>query len=268
MIMELSTSYSYRLTERDSVFAYAGLPGEPAFGPPAFMHRMSILDSPETPISHHWLDSTHITFGVLTAGYVRDSLKIEASRFHGREPDQFRYDFDIGPLDSTAVRLSWNPAGELSFQVSWADVTSPEQLTPDEDQRKWSASGIYTRPLGNGGWWSTTAAWGRRSTEHDRWLDAYVLETAVHPGEAWTIFGRVERVDNNELLATGDEHHGPTYTTSKASIGALRDFNVAEHVRIGVGALYAVDFVPDALASEYGSHTPGGAMAFVRLKMQ
>jgi hypothetical protein len=30
----------------------------------AFMHREAILDSPETPISHHWLDSTHISFGV------------------------------------------------------------------------------------------------------------------------------------------------------------------------------------------------------------
>ena len=119
LFMELSASYSLRLGERSSLFLYAGLPGEPAFGPPPFMHRMSILDSPEAPITHHWLDSTHITFGVITAGVVHDDFKLEASRFHGREPDEHRYDIETGPLDSTAVRLSWNPddavvaAGEL-----------------------------------------------------------------------------------------------------------------------------------------------------------
>ena len=94
---------------KSSVFLYAGLPGEPAFGPPAFMHREAIIDSPEAPISHHWLDSTHISFGVVTAGLVLDRVKLEVSRFNGREPDQHRWNIETGPLDSTAVRLSWNP---------------------------------------------------------------------------------------------------------------------------------------------------------------
>ncbi|MGZ8364677.1 MAG: hypothetical protein ACXW3D_11375, partial [Caulobacteraceae bacterium] len=94
LFMELSATYAHQITERDSVFVYAGLPGEPAFGPPAFMHRLSIMDSPEAPISHHWLDSTHITFGVVTAGFVHDTWKIEASAFKGREPDEHRYDIE------------------------------------------------------------------------------------------------------------------------------------------------------------------------------
>lgn len=147
-------------------------------------------------------------------------------------------------------------------------MTSPEQLTPDEDQKKWSASGIYTRRVGDGGWWSTTAAWGRRSGEHGEWLDAYVIESAVHPNDDWTVFGRVERVENNELLVSEEGHHGPTFTTSKASIGAIRDFRLAEHVKLGVGALYALNFVPNALAPLYASDTPSGAMAFVRLKVE
>ena len=71
------------------------------------------MDSPEAPISHHWLDSTHISFGVLTAGLVLDRVKVEVSRFNGREPDQHRWNIETGPLDSTAVRLSWNPTREL-----------------------------------------------------------------------------------------------------------------------------------------------------------
>jgi hypothetical protein len=125
LFMELSGTYSHALTLEDSVFLYTALPGEPAFGPPAFMHRESILDSPEAPISHHWLDSTHISYGVVTFGYVHDAWKLEVSRFRGREPDQFRYNIETGALDSSSARLSWNPTRELSLQASWASQISP-----------------------------------------------------------------------------------------------------------------------------------------------
>lgn len=265
LIMELSASYSHRLGEKDSVFLYAGLPGEPAFGPPAFMHRLSILDSPEAPISHHWLDSTHVVFGVVTAGYVRDAWKVEVSRFKGREPDEDRYDIEAPKLDSTAVRLSWNPTARLSLQTSFADVKSPEGLEPDDDQRKWSASAIYTAPFGDRGWWSTTAAWGRRSADHDQ-LDAFVLESAVRPNAAWTIFGRAERTETNELLSVGG-HHGPVFKVAKVSAGAVRDWRIAPRTTIGLGGLYSRNFVPGGLEASYGGD-PDGAMAFIRLRVQ
>ena len=265
LFMELSGSYAWRLTDKDSVFLYAGLPGEPAFGPPAFMHRMSIMDSPEAPISHHWLDSTHIVFGVVTTGFIHDNWKVEASRFRGREPDEHRYDIEHPTLDSTAVRLSYNPTRNWALQASWADVKSPEQLAPEENVRKWSASAIYTVPFGDAGWWSTTAAWGRRSSGGQD-LDAYALESAVKPVPAWTVFGRAERIATDELVSVGG-HHGPTYTVGKVSLGAVRDFAVSDHVSLGLGALYAVNAVPGALDAVYGSRHPAGAMGFVRLKL-
>mgnify|MGYP000715179141 CR=1 FL=1 len=162
LFMELSASYSHRLDDHSSVFVYAGLPGEPAFGPPAFMHRVSAMDSPEAPITHHWMDSTHITFGVLTGGFVRENWKLEASRFTGREPDEHRYDIETPKLDSTAIRVSWNPGPTWSLQASWADLISPEALEPATDERRWSASAIRTVPVGAAGLWSTTIAWGRK----------------------------------------------------------------------------------------------------------
>ncbi|MDB5452681.1 MAG: hypothetical protein JWO33_1259 [Caulobacteraceae bacterium] len=264
LFMELSASYSHRLGAKDSVFVYAGLPGEPAFGPGAFMHRMSIMDSPEAPISHHWLDSTHIVFGVVTAGYVHDDWKVEVSRFKGREPDERRYDIETPKFDSTAIRLSWNPTRNLALQTSWAKARSVEQLEPDADQTKWSASAIYTVPFGDAGWWSTTAAWGRRSAGHDD-LDAWVLESAIKPNAAWTVFGRAERTENNELSSVGG-HHGPVYKVAKASLGVIHDWRVAEQIKFGVGGLYAVNFVPRGLEGPYGGD-PNGAIAFVRLKI-
>ncbi len=265
LFMELSASYSRKLSATDSVFIYAGLPGEPAFGPPAFMHRTSIMDSPEAPISHHWLDSTHITFGVVTAGFVHGDWKIEASGYKGREPDQHRYDIETPKLDSTAVRLSWNPTANWSLQASWADEKSPEQLDPQTNQRKLSASAIYTVPFSDHGWWSTTAAWGRRSSGGVD-LDAWVLESAVKPNAAWTIFGRAERVRNNELISAASGH-GPAFTVGKVSLGAVRDWPLSNHLSVGLGALYAFDFVPSALDAAYGDD-PRGAMVFTRLKLR
>jgi hypothetical protein len=262
LFMELSASYSHRLGERDSVFVFAGLPGEPAFGPPAFMHRLSAMDSPEAPITHHWFDSTHITFGVVTAGYVRGDWKIEASRFRGREPDEDRYDIETGALDSSAARLSWNPAQNLSLQASWADIESPEALEPNEDEERWSASGVYTRPLGDHGWWSATLAFANKRSDGVS-LDAWLAEAAWRPNERWTLFARGEAIETDEL---GAVHHGPVEDVARLSLGAIRDWRVGEHAVFGVGALVQQHFANDALEPLYDGDPPG-AMGFVRLRI-
>lgn len=267
LFMELSGAYSYALTPVDSVFVYAGLPGEPAFGPPAFMHRLTALDSPEAPITHHWLDSTHITDGVATVGAVHDSWKLEASRFNGREPDQFRYRIETGALDSTSARVSWNPGREWSLQASWAELISPEQLEPAKNQSRVSASAVFTHPWGEGAWWSMTAAWGKRRSSGDAALDAYLLEAAWQPPGPWTIFARAERERNDELIVAGPMQ-GTAFTVGKISIGALRDIRITEHVKVGAGALYALNFVPAPLAPLYGRSRPEGSMAFIRVKIE
>ena len=205
--MELSGSVSQNIGPKSSAFLYAALPGEPAFGPPAFMHREAILDSPEAPITHHWLDSTHISFGVLTGGLVLDRLKLEVSRFNGREPDQHRWNIETAPLDSTAIRLSWNPTAELSLQGSWGHFEDPEQLEPGIDQKRWSASALYAHEIAPGWKLAGTLAWGRKSADgHSD--DAFAVEGSLkHAG--WTVFGRGEITENRELLDV--EEHGPAF---------------------------------------------------------
>jgi hypothetical protein len=261
--MELSASISQKIGPKSSAFFYAGLPGEPAFGPPAFMHRQSISASPEAPISHHWLDSTHITFGVLTAGLVHDNAKIEVSRFNGREPDQHRWNIETAPLDSTAVRVSWNPTRELALQGSWAHLEDPEQLEPGVDQKRWSASGTYTRAMANG-WWSTTLAWGRKTLEGHS-FDAYALESSFN-WKDWTLFGRGEITENNELVEGDEGDHGEAFRVGKVSVGLVRDFRLAPNLKLGLGGLYAFNFVSEEIEPVYGGD-PNGAMAFVRLKL-
>jgi hypothetical protein len=268
--MELSASVSQNIGPGSSVFLYAALPGEPAFGPPAFMHREAILDSPEAPISHHWLDSTHISFGVLTGGLVLDRVKVELSRFNGREPDQHRWNIETAPLDSTAVRLSWNPTAELSLQGSWGRFIDPEQLEPGVDQTRWSASALYAAQITPGWKLAGTLAWGRKSIKdhHGEWLndDAYVAEASLKHGP-WILFGRGEITENRELVESEGEEHGLAFRVGKISAGAVRDFRIADHLSFGVGGLLAINFVPDGLAPLYGGDNPTGMMGFARIKL-
>lgn len=272
--MELSASVSQPIGENASAFFYGGLPGEPAFGPPAFMHRQSINTSPAAPISHHWLDSAHITFGVLTAGVIVGDVKVEASRFNGREPDQFRWNIETAPLNSTSVRLSANPMPQLSLQASWADLKEPEQLEPGVDQKRWSASASYTRQFGEDGWWATTAAWGRKTIEGES-DDAWVLESSVGKGP-WTLFGRAERTENSELVEMHDEEgeddhhdegHGVAWRVGKIELGAMYEVALAKHVGLGIGASYAFNFVPSEIETLYGGD-PEGVIGFLRLKIR
>jgi hypothetical protein len=269
--MELSASASQNIGASSSVFFYAALPGEPAFGPPAFMHREAIMDSPEAPLSHHWLDSTHITFGVLTAGLVHDRLKVEVSRFDGREPDQHRWNIETGPLDSTSVRMSWNPTRTLALQGSWGHFEEPEQLEPGVNQRRWSASAMWANEVAPGWKLAGTLAWGRKSIldHHGEGVrdDAYVAEASLKNGP-WTAFARGEITENRELLELDDSEHGAVFTVGKLSLGGVRDFKVADHLAFGVGGLVAVTFVPEGLRDEYGGRNPLGAMGFLRLKVE
>jgi len=266
LFMELAVSYSHRLSEKSSLFIYGGLPGEPAFGPSAFMHRVSAGDNPEAPLTHHWLDSTHITFGVLTAGFIWDRVKIEASAFRGREPDQFRYNIETPKLDSYAARLTYNPDENWSLQASMGWFESPEQLSPANDEKRISLSASYNLLIGEGDNWATTLAWGHKIGDNAPRLDGFLLESAVTLDLTHTFFMRAERVDQRELFEAPSPLHHQVFAVNKLSLGYIHDWRLAEHVSLGVGGLGSAYAYPDALNASYG-RSPFSYMLFVRLKL-
>jgi|SoiMethySBSTD1v2_1073268.scaffolds.fasta_scaffold100222_3 hypothetical protein len=265
LFMELSAAYSHRLSERSSVFVYAGLPGEPALGPPTFMHRFSGEDNPEAPITHHWLDSTHITYGVVTLGYVIGEVKIEGSLFRGREPDQNRYDIETGKLDSASVRLSWNPGKSWALQLSRGHIKSPEQLHPDEDVDRTTASAIHHRDFGDAKW-QTTLAWGRNSPTHAEATNAYLLESALTLSRSHTFFARAERADKTELFLPGDPREHDSFRVGKLTGGYIYDFVMEGRFKVGLGGLVSKFNVPDELHPVYGA-SPTSFMVFARLRI-
>ncbi len=262
--MELATSYSHPLNEDSSVFAYFGLPGEPALGPPAFMHRFSGMEIPEAPLSHHWLDSTHITFGVATLGYVWSNVKVEGSVFRGREPDEKRWDIEAPEFDSYSGRLTFNPFPNWSLQASYGDIKSPEQLHPHVDTERLSFSATYNKPLEWGNW-QTTFAWGQNSNDPGAILDAYLLESALNINKTHTLLGRIEQVEKNELFTEEPLEH-EIFDVTKVSLGYIYDFPEKNNMQWGIGGLAGIHFLPDRLEDFYGEN-PMSYMAFLRLKI-
>jgi len=265
LFMELAASYSIARGNR-SLFLYGGLPGEPALGPPAFMHRFSGLNIPQAPITHHWLDSSHITFGVLTTGAVWGGAKIEASAFRGREPDQNRYDIESPKLDSHSFRLSLNPAPAWAFQVSYGRLNSPEQLEPEVDVDRTTASAMYAGEW-TGGRWETTVAWGRNRNRPGPTLDAVTGEAAVQLQEKHTLFARAERVEKNELFPEGDPRDGDTFDVGELTVGYRYDFWRRRHAAVGLGVLGTLSLVPDAVQDVYGDN-PTSGMLFAHVELR
>ena len=259
--MELATTYSVPLAEGRSVFGYLGLPGEPALGPPAFMHRASGFALPEAPLSHHWLDSTPITFGGATLGVVLGDFKLEGSAFNGREPDESRWNIETRELDSYSGRVTWNPAPAWSFQVSHGYLASPEQLEPDIGVHRTTASASLSRPMASGGHWDTMLAVGV-NREHGQSLPAYALESARSFSSPWTVFGRAEVLENEHLVEDGGKH-----TIGKLSLGASYRIGSMGPVGFRVGAVGSLYRVPDGLEDEYGS-SPESVMLFIRTQIE
>jgi hypothetical protein len=265
LFMELAGVVNLPIDKTSSAFLYAGYPGEPALGPPAFMHRFSGMDDPAAPITHHWLDSTHITFGVITAGFVYGDWKVEGSVFNGREPDQHRWGFDAPRLDSYSGRVSWNPTADWALQASYGYLKSPEQLTPGVSQRRTTVSATYNRKLGRGNW-QTTFAWGRNDNRPGQTLDAYLVESAVN-WDRNTLFARAETVRKDELFQPPSPLAGRAFQVSEFSLGYVYDIPVAKHLALGLGALGTATALPSTVQPAYDGK-PFSYMGFVRLKIR
>lgn len=178
LFSELALSYSHAFSPNNDVFIYLGYPGEPALGPVAFMHRPSAAYSPDAPLSHHWVDATHITFGVSTLGFRFGKFKIEASSFTGREPDEKRFNFDKPRFDSYSGRLSFNPNKNWALQISQGFIKSPETAHPEENIIRSSASAIYSKKLANESQLNISAIWGMNKSEGRPGENAYLLEAS------------------------------------------------------------------------------------------
>jgi hypothetical protein len=263
---ELSATYSYKLNDRTSVYLYAGYPGEPALGPPAYVHRVSAMNNPDAPIGHHWQDATHITWGVLTAGVNFGKFKFETSAFKGTEPDENRWNFDTPKLNSFSARVSFNPTKEWAFQISHGYIRNPEPSKPEiRIMRRTTASAIFNKRFDENRNWASSFVWGQNYAEGER-SNSFLFESNYDFGKN-AVFGRLEEVQkNSHELALPAPHPEGNFWVAAYSLGFIRDLYKNKAFDVGLGAMGTFNTNPSIISSFYGGTKHGGWQVFIRLR--
>ena len=253
---------------------YGGPAGEPALGPVAYPHRISAMPNLLAPIAHHWLDATHITFGVVTAGVYGTRWKAEASVFNGREPDEERTGFDFAALDSVSGRVWYMPTSNLALQFSGGRLSEAEpgeEGGPRVDVTRLTASATYHRLRGENGIWASTIALGRNA-EHGQATHALLLETSLTLQDRDSWFGRFEIAGKTAHDLDVPGNHGAegeeVFTVSKLQTGYTRYFDVWQEqgLKPGVGFTASLSFVPSALEPFYGNRASPGVGIYLTLR--
>lgn len=264
--MNLSATYRLDLGRDAGAWIQAAPVGEPALGPVAFMHRASAGDNPTAPLGHHWQDSTHIAFNVVTAGGGWKWIALEGSVFHGREPDEHRWNIEGGAIDSASLRAKVT-LGRWSGELSHGFLKSPEALEPGNTHRTtasvgWGADG--------GGPFAVSLVWGRNDEAHGT-SDAWLLEGAWRLTRRDAIYARAELVEKDrELLATKalppESETGADFARIGAcTAGYARDFDVTPVLKTALAADVTAYRFPSSLDAAYGRH-PISLHVFLRVR--
>src|SRR5580704_6609353 len=272
--MELAVLYDWKAAKDTLLSFYAAPVGDPAIGPEAFPHRVSASEDTLAPLGHHLQDSTHIADDVVTLGLAYKIARIEVSGFHGREPDEHRWEIQAGAIDSWSARLTLNPTKNWSGQYSITRLHSPEQLFPRQDTLRMTASVTYNRPLRDNSWgnWATTLIWGRnQDSPGAEVFNGYLAESTARFAKhnyAWT---RMENVDRTNELLLGENPLPPGFQErflarlQAYTFGYDHEWNFIPRVSSALGGQYTLYAAPPSLDSIYGSH-PMGVLVFLRLR--
>ena len=259
-VMALGAHYVLPVGEHALLhFYYAGI-GDPALGPVAFPHRASAQELPQATLGHHWEDSSHIASNVATVGVKYRWIRLEASGFHGAEPNENRWNIDWGGMDSYSARLSIFPLKNWTAQVSGGRLTKPEAAEPGDVIRT-TASIHYTRVRNSGEAWATSAIWGRNhnaASQHD--TNAWLLETVFPATRKDFLTGRFEVVDKDELLPEA-------FRVKALTGGYTRDLATKSNLETGIGANVTGYVIPATIQPAYGAH-PWGVNVFFRIRLK
>jgi hypothetical protein len=270
-IMELAALYDLRLGQNALLSFYAAPVGDPAMGPSAYPHRASAAENPVASLGHHLQDSTHIANDVVTGGMTYKKARVEFSGFHGREPDEFRWNIDSGAIDSWSTRLTVQPGQNWSAQYSFAHLTSPEQLHAAEDIQRMTASVSYNRPLPKGSW-ASTLLWGRnRVLQNGQISNGYLAESTLQFAEHNQVWTRIESADRTSELLLGKQAEPPGFDEQflariqAYTVGYDHDFPLIPGLSTALGGQATFYGKPDFLTPIYGQH-PAGAILFIRVR--
>jgi hypothetical protein len=253
LFSELSIGYSYAVSRDADIVGYVGYPGEPALGPPAFMHRTSAMSDPDAPLSHHWQDATHITFGVATLGLRYKNFKVEGSAFNGREPDENRYNFDKITINSYSYRISVNPSAQWALQFSQGFIQSPEASEPGVDVVRTTASVLFSKKKSEGNY-DAALVWGYNNKNDGHKEHSLLLEDNHHFKKN-TVYSRYEFVQkSSEELDLLSELGDVEFNIHAFTMGYNHLIFAARFFDFLGGFQGTINFSPKKLQNIYGKN--------------
>jgi len=273
-VMELAALYDWRVSKNTLLSIYAAPVGDPAIGPTAYPHRTSAMEDPVGTLGHHQEDSTHIADDVITLGLTHSIARLEASGFHGREPNEHRWQVQQSAMDSWSTRLTLQPGSNWSGQYSYAFIHSPEQLFPQEDQHRMTASIMFNKPFHSDakGNWSSSLIWGRTRTGSTNLIqNSYLFESLVRFATRNYVYTRIENVDRTSELLLDEQPVPPGFEEESAgrvqayTFGYDHDIGRIPHLESALGAQVTAYTVGSTLEPVYGSD-PVGFTIFLRLR--
>ncbi len=261
----LSVGYTYAANKDVDITGYFGYPGEPALGPVAFMHRPSAMNNPNAPLSHHWQDATHITYGVGTVGLRVLNVKFEGSLFTGQEPDENRYNLDKASFDSYSYRVSWNPTPTWAIQFSQGFLNEPDSLEPGVDVNRTTASVTHSKSMRTLNW-SHTLAWGMNHKSGNSHNEHSILYENNLQLRTQAIYFRYEFVNKSaEELRLQDTFGEADFNINAVTLGYNYLFLPAAPLEITLGTQGTLNFPPDELKSIYGN-LPVGLEVYIQVR--
>lgn len=275
LLMELSVQYARPVGRKGMLNLYYAPVGDAALGPTAFPHRASAMELPQATLGHHWEDSTHIANNLVTAGLQWDRVKLEASGFRGKEPNENRWNIDMGPMDSWSTRLSVFPTKNWMAQVSAGHLTRPEAFHRD-DVNRITASVHHVVPRPNGNYRASSLIWARNYKTIEGYGTNAITAETVLPFQKKNFFtGRFEWSQRDELFenrhdlareieARTGKH---AFSVSAFTVGYTRDLELVRNIQTGIGANVTGYAIESTLRPFYGDH-PWGINIFVRFRLK
>lgn len=269
LFAQLGAAWTRPLAQGQSLRLYAALRGEPAVGPTAYPHRLSASENPSAPLAHHNLDSTHISDDVVGAAWSSPYVTVEGSGFHGKEPDENRWDLDQGALDSYAGRLTVRPGEGLAFQVSACRRTEPEALE-EGNQTRVTTSVSWERRWSDG-FVAALAAYGENRLPEDQTERGAQIEVTWNLRTRHFIYGRAERVDRDVHELTEKAQRPSTVspdptTVDAVTLGYSYGVPLLHEAESAIGAMVGLYRFADNLEPVYGT-SPVSLWVFLRFRM-
>ncbi|MSO20406.1 MAG: hypothetical protein EXQ56_08065 [Acidobacteria bacterium] len=269
-VMELGVQYARPLAEGTLLSLYFAPVGDAALGPVAFPHRASAAELPQATLGHHLQDSSHIANEVLTVGVRHRFLRVEASGFHGAEPNETRWNIDHGSFDSWSVRATLFPSDRWIAQASLGRLRKPEKLEPGDIMR--ATASLSFRDSLPGGSFDGSIIWGRNhKTVNGQNLNSYLAEAVYRFRQVHAITGRIESVDKDELFAA-DAHDAArqdqksldtqVFRVQALMLGYSRQLAELRYARLHLGGNFTIHRIPDQIKARYGE-TPIGGLVFL-----